>query len=83
MTATKEGKVSTNDRFRGRLKKVAGDLLGDRSLRREGVKDERKAEAKEELARREEEVERQAARVADLEGSTSDPRPRTTDPPPE
>ncbi len=68
--------MSTKDRLAGRLKKVAGDLLGDRSLRRAGVKDERKAEAKEELARSEEEVERQAARVADLEGRPTEPGPQ-------
>jgi uncharacterized protein YjbJ (UPF0337 family) len=55
------------DRITGRFKKAAGDLLGDRALRSEGVREERKAEAKEELARQEEELERQAARVADLE----------------
>jgi uncharacterized protein YjbJ (UPF0337 family) len=67
--------VSTKDKLSGRLKKAAGDMLGDRSLRRAGVKDERKAEAKEELARKEEEVEQQAARVSDLERGTTDPRP--------
>ena len=73
--------MSSKDKFRGRVKKVAGDLLGDRSLRREGVKDERRAEAKEDLARSEEEVERQAARVADLERGATEPRPRPTEPP--
>jgi len=69
------GEVSTKDKLSGRLKKAAGDLLGDRSMRRAGVKDERKAEAKEELARREEELEQQAARVADLERPTDERRP--------
>jgi uncharacterized protein YjbJ (UPF0337 family) len=59
--------MSTKDKLSGRLKKAAGDLLGDRSLRRKGVRDERKAEEKEELARKEEELEAQAARVSDLE----------------
>ncbi len=67
--------MSTKDKLSGRLKKAAGDLLGDRSMRRAGVKDERKAEAKEELARREEELEQQAARVADLERPTDERRP--------
>jgi uncharacterized protein YjbJ (UPF0337 family) len=59
--------MSVTDRISGRVKKAAGDLLGDKSLHREGVRDERKAEAKEELARAEEEAEHQATRVADLE----------------
>lgn len=65
--------MSTKDKLSGRLKRAAGDLLGDRSLRRAGVKDERKAEAKEELARREEELEEQAARVSELERQTTEP----------
>ncbi len=67
--------MSTKDKLSGRVKKAAGDLLGDRELHRAGVMDERKAAAKEELARQEEELEQQAARVADLETSTDEPRP--------
>jgi len=67
--------MSFIDRVSGRLKKATGDLLGDRALRREGVRDERKAEAKDELARKEEELERQAARVADLERGPGRPPP--------
>ena len=68
--------MSTKDRLSGRLKKAVGDLLGDRALRRAGVKEERKADAKDELARKEEELEQQAAQVADLEGRTTEPGPR-------
>lgn len=71
--------MSTKDKLSGRLKRAVGDLLGDRSLRRAGVKDERKAQAKEELARREEELEEQAARVSELERRTTDPRAKDTD----
>jgi uncharacterized protein YjbJ (UPF0337 family) len=39
------------DKLTGRLKQAAGDLLGDESIRREGVDEERKGEAKEQLAR--------------------------------
>jgi len=59
--------MSVFDKVSGRVKKATGSLLGDRSLRREGVNQERKADAKDELARQEEELEHQAARVADLE----------------
>jgi uncharacterized protein YjbJ (UPF0337 family) len=39
------------DKVTGRTKKAAGDIAGDPSLRREGRKEERKGEAKEDLAR--------------------------------
>jgi uncharacterized protein YjbJ (UPF0337 family) len=68
--------MSVTDRIRGRFKKAAGDLLGDRSLRRQGVREERKADAKEDLARKEEELEHQAARVADLERRPGQGPPR-------
>jgi uncharacterized protein YjbJ (UPF0337 family) len=67
--------VSTKDKLSGRFKKAAGDLLGDRALRRAGVKDERRAQAKEELARKEEELEQQAAKVSDLERGATQRRP--------
>jgi uncharacterized protein YjbJ (UPF0337 family) len=38
------------DKIMGRTKKAAGDLAGDPSLRREGAQEERKGEAKDELA---------------------------------
>ncbi len=66
--------MSTLDKVSGRIKKAAGGLLGDRSLRRQGIKEERKAEAKEELARSEEEIEEPAAQVAELERRTAKPR---------
>lgn len=67
--------MSTKDKLSGRFKKAAGDLLGDRALRRAGVKDERRAQAKEELARKEEELEQQAAKVSDLERGATQRRP--------
>jgi uncharacterized protein YjbJ (UPF0337 family) len=68
--------MSVFDKVSGRVKKATGSLLGDRALRREGVNEERKADAKEELARQEEELERQAARVADLERRSGGRPPR-------
>ncbi|HWH45946.1 MAG TPA: CsbD family protein [Thermoleophilaceae bacterium] len=62
--------MSIIDKITGRAKKAAGDLADDPSLRREGAKEERKGEAKENLARAEERVEDEAARVADLERET-------------
>jgi uncharacterized protein YjbJ (UPF0337 family) len=68
--------MSFIDRVSGRFKKAAGGILGDRALRREGVREERKADAKEELARQEEELDRQAARVAEMERQSGGRRPR-------
>jgi uncharacterized protein YjbJ (UPF0337 family) len=62
--------MSIIDKITGRAKKAAGDVADDPSLRREGVKEERKGEAKEDLARTEERADQQAEEVADLERRT-------------
>jgi uncharacterized protein YjbJ (UPF0337 family) len=59
------------DKLTGRAKKAAGDLTGDPSLRREGRLEERKGEAKEDLARADQLAEEKAEEVADLERETS------------
>ena len=59
------------DKLTGRAKKAAGDLTDDGSLRREGAQEERKGEAKEELARADERAETKAEEVADLERKTN------------
>jgi uncharacterized protein YjbJ (UPF0337 family) len=58
------------DKITGRAKKAAGDLADDPSLRREGRQEERKGEAKEDLARSQEKVEEKSAEVSDLERKT-------------
>ncbi len=63
--------MSIQDKVTGRLKKAAGDLADDPSLRREGRQEERKGEAKDELARSEEKADRKAEEVANLERETS------------
>jgi uncharacterized protein YjbJ (UPF0337 family) len=63
--------MSLTDKVTGRLKKAAGDLTDDASLRREGKQEERKGEAKEELAREQERADAKADEVADLERKTS------------
>jgi uncharacterized protein YjbJ (UPF0337 family) len=63
--------VSLTDKVSGRVKKAAGDLTGDASLKREGNQEERKGEAKEELARDQERADRKAEEVANLERKTS------------
>jgi uncharacterized protein YjbJ (UPF0337 family) len=59
------------DRISGRLKKAAGDITDDASLREQGVRDERKADAKEDLARAQREADERAEEVARLERETA------------
>jgi uncharacterized protein YjbJ (UPF0337 family) len=59
------------DKITGRTKKAAGDLADDPSLRRQGAREERKGEAKEELADAHEKADAKAEEVADLERKTS------------
>jgi len=59
------------DKVTGKVKQAAGDLTDNPSLHREGRREERKGEAKEELTRDQERADRKAAEVADLERSTS------------
>ncbi|HEX6389291.1 MAG TPA: hypothetical protein VFZ89_07590 [Solirubrobacteraceae bacterium] len=62
--------MSITDKITGRIKKAAGDLADDASLRRKGRDEERKGEAKDELARSREKSDRKAEEVADLERRT-------------
>jgi uncharacterized protein YjbJ (UPF0337 family) len=63
--------MSLSDKITGRVKKAAGDLADDPSLRREGRQEERKGEAKDELARDQERADAKADEVADLERKTA------------
>jgi uncharacterized protein YjbJ (UPF0337 family) len=58
------------DKITGRAKKAAGDLTDDASLRREGRQEERKGEAKDELAHAHDRVDQKAEEVANLERKT-------------
>ena len=62
--------MGITDKITGRIKKAAGDLADDPSLRREGAREERKGEAKEELAEAHEKADRKAEEVSDLERKT-------------
>jgi uncharacterized protein YjbJ (UPF0337 family) len=55
------------DRITGRAKKAAGDLAGDKNLRAQGEREERKADAKEELAQAQRNADLKAEEVARLE----------------
>jgi uncharacterized protein YjbJ (UPF0337 family) len=67
---TKEIDMGLIDKLTGRAKKAAGDLADDPSLRRQGRQEERKGEAKDELARAHERADAKAEEVANLERKT-------------
>ena len=62
--------MSLIDKITGRTKKAAGDLADNPSLRRQGAREERKGEAKDELANAQERADAKADEVADLERKT-------------
>jgi uncharacterized protein YjbJ (UPF0337 family) len=62
--------MGITDKVTGRVKKAAGDIADDASLRREGKQEERKGEAKEELAETQEKADSKADEVANLERKT-------------
>ena len=62
--------MGITDKITGRLKQAAGDLAGDEKLRQQGVAEERKGEAKEELSEAHAEADAKAEEVADLERKT-------------
>lgn len=55
--------MSLTDKISGRLKQAAGDLTGSEGLRRQGRQEERKADAKQELAAKEAELKATEARA--------------------
>jgi uncharacterized protein YjbJ (UPF0337 family) len=63
--------MGLTDKVTGRVKKAAGDLADDASMRREGRQEERKGEAKDELARDQERADAKSEEVADLERKTN------------
>jgi len=62
--------MSILDKITGRAKKAAGDIADDPGLRKEGRREERKGEAKDELSNAQERVEEKAAEVSNLERKT-------------
>jgi uncharacterized protein YjbJ (UPF0337 family) len=62
--------MSLTDKISGRVKKAAGDLADDASLRHEGRQEERKGKAKDELAEAHDKADRKAEEVANLERKT-------------
>jgi uncharacterized protein YjbJ (UPF0337 family) len=62
--------MSITDKVTGRVKKAAGELADDQKLRRQGRREERKGEAKDDLQRTQDKADRQAEEVANLERKT-------------
>jgi uncharacterized protein YjbJ (UPF0337 family) len=63
-TANHRGaEMGITDKISGRVKQAAGDLMGDKGTAQQGRDEERKGEAKEELARDEQRAERAEARA--------------------
>ncbi len=62
--------MGITDKISGRAKKAVGDVTGDADTRRQGAQEERKGDAKDELARKQEQAEAKAGEVADLERKT-------------
>jgi uncharacterized protein YjbJ (UPF0337 family) len=62
--------MSILDKLTGRAKQAAGDLADDPSLRRQGNREERKGEKKDELGDAQDKADRKAEEVADLERKT-------------
>jgi len=62
--------MSIVDKISGRTKKAAGDLTGDGSLRRQGAREERKGQAKDELNKAQDKLQDKSAEVSDLERKT-------------
>jgi uncharacterized protein YjbJ (UPF0337 family) len=59
------------DKITGRTKQAAGDLADDAGLRREGKQEERKGDAKDELAGAQNKADAKAEEVANLERKTN------------
>ncbi len=62
--------MGLTDKITGRAKKAAGDLTDDASLKHEGGKEEKKGEAKDQLAESQQQTADKAAEVSDLERKT-------------
>jgi uncharacterized protein YjbJ (UPF0337 family) len=62
--------VSILDKITGRAKKAAGDIAGDPGIRKQGQREERKGEAKEEATEAQQRAERKSHEVDDLERKT-------------
>ena len=68
--------MSIQDKITGRLKQAAGDLTGNDDLRAQGLREERKGQAKDELDRANADADAKAQEVAALERQAARTRSR-------
>ena len=62
--------MGITDKVTGRIKQAAGDLTDDEKTRRQGVREERKGEAKDEAEQAEAEASAKRGEAADLDRKT-------------
>jgi uncharacterized protein YjbJ (UPF0337 family) len=62
--------MSITDKISGKVKQIAGDLTKDPETRRQGLREERKGEAKEEEFEARQDADRKRQEVEDLERRT-------------
>jgi len=62
--------MGITDKITGRVKQAAGDLLGDEKTHRQGRREERKGQVKDQAERAEEQASRKRAEAADLDRKT-------------
>ncbi len=62
--------MGITDKITGRAKKAAGDLTGDASTRREGQKEEKKGEVKDQAAKAQDSADAKKQEAADLDRQT-------------
>lgn len=58
------------DKITGRAKQAAGDITGDASTKRQGRDEERKGDAKDDLAKKQDQADAKAEEVSNLERKT-------------
>ena len=61
---------SITDKVTGRVKQAVGDLTGDEETHRQGRREERKGDVKDQAQRAEDQASRKRAEAADLERKT-------------
>lgn len=62
------------DKVTGRIKQATGDLIGDKQIRKEGAREERKGEAEEEAKQAELAASEKRREAADLERDNAEDR---------
>jgi uncharacterized protein YjbJ (UPF0337 family) len=62
--------MGLSDKISGRVKKTAGEVIGDKGMRRQGEEEERKGEAEDEAKQAEQEAVQKRREAAELDNKT-------------